>query len=249
VRLPSWATVVAVGVLALGLVANIDKLVDAGAQGRRAAEGVGAAYGAVEISSKPVPPNYNPLGFFYPTADQYLDITDHFGSLGYSADEIRARSPRARMVADRVLLTTEGVQPRVGASAAARAALGPGTVRALQGTASDAGGCQRLQPRPDAGSFAPQPSILPPPITASASPPALAEVILAPGSAVQIAAQRLGDVALRAGRFVDVPSWPIELPPTGRSASIGTPSDGATLPWRLVVYSHEPVSLCGLGPA
>jgi hypothetical protein len=245
VRLPSWATVVAAGVLALGLVANVNQLVDAGAEGRRAAEGVRAAYGAVEISSRPVPPNYNPLGFFYPTADQYLDVTDHFGSLGYSPAEIRARSPRARMVADRVLLRTEGIQPRIEASPGPRAALPPQVASPLQGTVTDDRGCLRLQPRPEAGSFAPQPSVLPPPITASASPPALAEITLTPGSGIQIGAKRLGEVAMRAGRFVDLPLNPIQMPATGRFASIAVPADGAALPWRLVVYSHEPVSLCG----
>jgi hypothetical protein len=249
VRLPSWATVVAAGVLALGLVANVNQLVDAGAQGRRAAVGVRAAYGATEISSKPVPPNYNPLGFFYPTADQYLAVVDHYGSLGYSAAELRTGPARAKMVADRVLLASERIQPRIGASPGPRAALAPQTAAPLQGTVRDDRGCLHLQPGPGAGSFAPQPSVLPPPITASASPPALAKITLAPGSGIQIAAKRLGEVALRAGRFQDAPLNPIQMPPTGQFASLAVPADGAALPWRLVLYSHQPVSLCALGPS
>ena len=248
VRLPSWATVVALGVLALGLVANINQLVDAGAQGRRSADVVRAAYGATEISPTPPPPDYNPLGFFYPTADKYLAAAEDFGSLGYSATELRTRPARARMVADRTLLRAEGIQPKVGTSAGPRVALSPQVATPLQGTVSDARGCLRLEPGPEAGSFAPQPSVLPPPITASASPPALAEITLPPGGGIRLAAKRLSEVAVRAGRFSDVPITPLEMPQAGRFASLVLPADGVSLPWRLVVYSGGPVSVCGLRP-
>lgn len=100
---------------------------------------------------------------------------------------------------------------------------------------------------PGVSSFAPQPSIPPPPpASSSSSPPALAEVALPPGG-VSIAARRLGEVALRAGRFTDVPTLALEMPAAGRFASLAIPADGVVLPWRLIVYSPEPVSVCGLG--
>jgi hypothetical protein len=249
VRLPSWATVAALGVLALGLVANINQLVDAGAQGRRAAEVVRATYGAIEISPTPGPPNYRPLGFIYPSADRYLAAAEDFGSLGYSATELRTRPARTRVVADKTLLTVEGIGPRLETSPGARDPLAPGIATPLQGTVRDDRGCLRLQPTSGAGSFVSQPSVLPPPITASASPPALAEITLSPGAGIQMAAKRLGEVALRAGRFADVPTPPLEMPQTGQLASLAAPPDGVAVPWRVIVYSRGPVSLCGLRPA
>jgi hypothetical protein len=249
VRLPSWAAAVAVGVLALGLVANVNQLVDAGVRGRSGADGVKAAYGAMEISSKPLPPNFSPLGSFYPSGDQYLAIAEDFGSLGFSAEELGTRPARTKLVADRTLLRTEGIRPRIETSPGSREAFAPQLAAPLQGTVRDDGGCLRLQPRPDAGSFAPRPSVLPPPITASASPPALAKITLPPGMGMRMAAKRIGEVALMIGRFADVPATPLQIPPTGRFASLTVPADGSELPWKLIVYSHEPVSLCGLGPA
>jgi hypothetical protein len=66
---------------------------------------------------------------------------------------------------------------------------------------------------------------------------------------VSFAAERLGEVAVNAGRFADLPALPLELPKGGRSASIAVPKDAAPLPWRLLVYSQRPVTLCGLGPS
>ena len=249
VRLPSWATVVALGVLALGLAANINQLMDAGSQGRRAAEVVRATYGAIEISPTPAPPNFSPLGFIYPAAHRYLAAAEDFGSLGYSATELRSRPARTRLVADRVLLSVEAIGPRLETSPGARAPLAPGLATPLQGTVRNDRGCLRLQPRPGVASFTPQPSVLPPPITASASPPAIAEITLPPGGAIQMAAKRLGEVALRAGRFADMPTTPLEMPQTGRFASLAAPADGVAMPWRLIMYSRGPVSLCGLRPA
>jgi hypothetical protein len=249
VRLPSWATVVALSVLALGLVANINQLVDAGARGRHSAYVVRAAYGATEISPTPPPPDYNPLGFFYPAADKYLAAAEDFGSLGYSATDLRTRPPRARMAADRTLLSAEGIQPRLETSLGPRGALAPQLATPLQGTVRDDRGCLRLQPKPGAAAFAPQPSVLPPPITASAPSPALAQITLPPGAGIRLAAKRLGEVTVRAGRFADVPIAPLEMPQSGRFASLAVPADGVALPWRLIVYSGGAVSVCGLRSA
>ena len=249
VRVPSWAAVVALGALALGLVANINQLVEAGAQGRRTADVVRATYGAIEISRTPPPPNYSPLGFIYPSADRYLAVAKDFGSLGYSAAELRVRPANVRLAADRTLLTVEGIAPRIERSPGAREPLPPGLAIPLQGTVRADGGCLRLQPSAGAGSFSPRPPVLPPPTTASALPPALAEISLPPGRGIQVSAQRLGEVGVRAGRFADAPTTPLQMPQTGRFASLATSADGVGLPWRLIVYSRAPVSLCGLRPA
>ncbi len=245
VRLPVWAKAVAVGVLFLGLVGNVNRLVDAGAQGREAAEGVRAAYGATEIAARPIAPNYNPLGPSYPTAEQYLEIADHFGSMGYSAAELPGRSAMARYVADRTLLNAEAVQPTIETTPIARTPLPPRLVAPVQGTTLYRGGCVRVRPRPAATSFAPQPTVLPPPNTAGGHPPALAKVTLRPGTGILMAARRVGAIAIRAGRF-GMATTPMEPAPGGRFASLAVPRDGSGLPWRLILYSPESVSLCGL---
>jgi hypothetical protein len=119
----------------------------------------------------------------------------------------------------------------------------------LQGTSSTAGGCLRLRAARGADAFSPQPSVLPPPqVEGSTAPPALAEVILPPGG-VSIEASRIDEVGLRLGRFADLPALPLETPAAGRHASLAIPGDDLTRPWKLIVYSREPVSLCGLAPA
>jgi hypothetical protein len=228
VRLPSWATAIAMGVLALGLVANIDRLEAAGSESRRASDGVRAAYGATEISSKPVPTNYNPLSASYPTADQYLTIAERFGSLGYSAAELRTRPADVRSVADRTLLRAEGIQPRAEASPDPRYPFPPPLATSLRGTMRDDHGCLRLQPRDGA---------------------ALAEIVLPPGSGIRIAARRLGEVDVRARRFADVLATRLEMPQSGRFASLAVPADGADLPWKVTLSSPRPVSVCGLASA
>jgi hypothetical protein len=87
-----------------------------------------------------------------------------------------------------------------------------------------------------------------PPLRGSATAPALAEVTLPPGG-VSISAARIADVGLRIGRFADLPAVPLKTPAAGRAASLAIPTDGVALPWKLIVYSREPVSLCGLGTA
>ena len=243
---PSWTAWIATGVLGLGLVANIDKLESTGAQNRRLAESVRAAYGATEIASKTVGPNYRPLGFFYPDAAHYLDAVRAFGSMGYSPAELQTRPAATRVGADKVLLRAEQVEPKVEPSPDPGGPP-PGLATTPQGTVRSAGGCVRLRPRHGEGSFAPQPPIWPPPFTrASVPPPALAEITMPPAG-VWVAAERLAEVGARIGRFADVPSVPVEMPSAGHFASLATPADGVAVPWKLMVYSPVPVSVCGLG--
>jgi hypothetical protein len=241
-RAASAATVV----LALGLVANIDQLNSEGAFGRRLGDQIRAAYGAIDIASNTDPPNFYPLGFFNPTTDSYLAVRRAFGSIGYSPAELQTRPAATRILADRTLVQAERVEPEPSNGQDGDQA--PTLASAIQGTARQAGGCLILGPMQGVNSFVAQPSIPPPPPgQASPGAPALAEVTLPPGGA-SIVAARLGQVAVRIGRFADPPQLPLMMPRAGRFASLAIPEDGVAVPWRLIVYSSEPVSVCGLAP-
>ncbi len=251
-RLPSRpgraAALAAAGVLALGLAANIDQLSDIGAQNRRFTQPVRAAYGATEIASKSVSPDFYPLGFFYPRADTYLAAVRAFGSMGYSAADLRSKPANVRSAADRILVEAERVKPRAESALRPGGGQGPQVANAVQGTAREAGGCVSLRPARGARSFAAETAIPPPPsIQGSVAPPALAELTLPPGG-IQIAAKRLGAVSVRIGRFASVPRVALIMPRAGRFAFLSIPQDRAALPWKLIVYAPEPVSVCGLGP-
>jgi hypothetical protein len=247
VRLPGWGAWAATGVLALGLVANLDRLHDAADEQRPLTQRVRASFGAVEIAAGVVQPEYRPLGLFYPTAGQYLDASHAFGSLAYSPEELTGSPPPVTAAADTVLVGAMrlGLQPARETSS--NGTQPPRVAAALQGAAEAAHGCVELRPTAGASAFAPQPSVLPPPrVEGSASPPALAEVTLSAGG-VSLAADRLAEVGLRLGRFAVAPTLPLRMPQAGRVASLAIPEDGVALPWKLVVYSRRPVTLCGLG--
>jgi hypothetical protein len=246
VRLPAWGAWAATGVLALGLVANLDRLHDAGNQSRLTGASIRAAFGATEIAAATVRPAFAPAGFLYPSAGEYLDIVRAFGSPAYSPTELGEASPRLRQVADGTLFGAMRLEARPAHRTPSGRARPLRLEKALQGTAATVGGCLNLKPVPGAAVFAPQPSVLPPPpVMGSASPPALAEVTLPPGG-VSVAADRLDDVGMRLGRFADPPALPLKTPRSGDAASLAIPEDRVAVPWKLVVYSREPVSLCGL---
>jgi hypothetical protein len=245
VRLPAWGAWAATGVLALGLVANLDRLHDAGVQQRLQAEQVRASFGAVQIAAEVVQPTYRAHGLFYPTAHEYLDAVRAFGSPAYSPAQLAARPPGTRAVADSTLAQAMGLRVRAKRSTSPTGPP-PQVDTELQGTSKASGGCLELQPARLAAKFVPQESVLaPPPIEGSAPPPALAEVTLPPGG-VSIGAERIAQVGLRVGRFADSPAVPLAMPQAGAAASLVIPEDNVALPWKLVVYSSEPVRACGL---
>jgi hypothetical protein len=246
VRLRSWGAWIATGVVALGLVANVYELNDAGTKLRSLTDPVRAAYGATEIASKTVQPNYLPLGFFYPAADRYLAAARAFGSVGYSPAELAGRPAATRLAADKTLVEAEQVDTDVRSPRAAGGEQAPQVEHALQATTRKTGGCLTLRPSPDHEAGPLDPSIPPPQSLTGA--PALAAITL-PRGGVSIAAQRLGEMGISVGRFAELPAVPLEMPEAGHYASLAIRDDGVAVPWRLIVYSSERVSLCGLGPS
>jgi len=201
------------------------------------------------IAAKTVRPDFYPLGFFYARAGDYLAAVRAFGSMGYSPAELQTRSATTRFFADKTLLEAEQVTPKVESSQVSKGERAPRLAVPLLGTSRETRGCLRLRPRRGVSSSVSQPPVPPPPPPSGVgAPAALAEITVPPGG-VSLSAKRLGNLAVNAGRFADQPAVPLELPEGGRFASIAFPKDAVPLPWRLLVYSSQPVTLCGLGPS
>jgi len=164
---------------------------------------------------------------------------------GYSLEEAdNLRKACGKKI--RTLIQAERVSTEPESSPGEPADQVPTVARALQGSTRETGGCLMLRPMRGVNSFASQPSIPPPPSgQASSGAPALAEVRLPPGGA-SIVAARPAQVAVRIGRFAEPPRLPLTMPGAGRYTSLAIPQDGAAMPWRLIVYSPKPVSMCGL---
>jgi hypothetical protein len=102
-RPATWIKIGAATVLALGLAANVSRLDQVSDGGRSGAAPVRTSYGAIEIAQDTVSPSYRPLGSIFPDAGAYLDLASDFGSFAYTADQLRAASPSARLLADETL--------------------------------------------------------------------------------------------------------------------------------------------------
>src|SRR5581483_4049744 len=242
-RLPSRAWLAATGVLALGLVANVDRLEGSGERGRRLSDYVRAALGATELAAPAVRPGYYPLGFFYGDAGSYLAAVRAFGSMGYSPAELGTRPEATRLAADTTLIAAERLGLKRAPSHAPGRGTAPRLAAAFQGRPQTARGCLVLRPGRGSRPLPPRAPAAPP--GPSAGLPALAEVTArAPG--VSVHARRPGRVAIAASRFADPPGVPLRMPRSSSSASLAIPADGAAIPWRLTVYSAQPVSLCAL---
>jgi hypothetical protein len=242
---PNWMLWAATGILALGLVANIDRLNDVGDSGRRSATQIRANFGATEIASDVVDAGYRPLGVYYATAGEYLDAVHAFGSPAYSPSQLTQLAAPVRGAVDAVLINEMRLRLQP-ADAGSSAGTAPRVAAALQGRSHREAGCTALRPIGDAQAFAPSTGALPPPPgSGSAPPPALGELVLPPGG-VSIRAPGGSRTALRLGRFADAPMLPLEMPQGTEEARLVIPDDASTVPWRLVVYAHAPVSVCGL---
>jgi hypothetical protein len=103
---------VAVIVLALGLIANLNQLSDAGQRGRVLATQLRAGYGAIEGAEGAVSGDYAPNGFLFPNAGDYFAFTHDFGSFGFSTDQLESAPVSRRVRADQVLLGGLGIAAR-----------------------------------------------------------------------------------------------------------------------------------------
>ncbi len=166
-------------------------------------------------------------------AGVYYRIRDSFGSPALTPGELLEAPEPDRERADRLL------------SALVRARLQPGgegpsgplpRVTAAPGVERRSGGdCLRLEPRRTGSSRA----------TVASGAPALATVELPPGGVTLKSGSPGYLPVVRLGRFSDRPGVPLDVP----EASVATlaPSRGGApeVPWRLLVLSTRPLTVCG----
>jgi len=118
---PSWprtdrgravAATVAVGLLLVSLVGNVDQLRDGGAQLRSVSDYVQAELRAVELARGRVRSDFRPDTARAPqvTAGAFLSAVDALGSPAYSVARVRQAPESVRIAADRVLLDALGVR-------------------------------------------------------------------------------------------------------------------------------------------
>jgi hypothetical protein len=87
-----------------------------------------------------------------------------------------------------------------------------------------------------------------PPTDTETSPPPLAELVPS-APMTTVSAKRLDEVGLRIGQFVDPPTVSLDAAAIdGRLGLIQTPRGPSGLSWKLLVYSSQPVQVCGAAP-
>jgi hypothetical protein len=202
-RLPDWGMWLASAVLLVSLWPNIDRLHDAGRDERHTSEIYRAKWSAVEFAGASARPGYMPDVYSFP-ASEYLAAVRAYGSGGYSAASLAARSNDARSEADRALVDALGVglEPVGGAASAARRCHRVSAGRSVELTL------------PEGGAW------------------------IGPGP--------LSGATLSLGRFGDRPTIPLTPPAHKGAAALRIPPDRAGVPWRILIESQRPVTVCGL---
>jgi hypothetical protein len=184
-----------------------------------------------------------------PGVGHAIAATDRFGDPALTLAELEAQPNRVRSYADLTLGRVLGI----GLAAPAPdqrlvAAAEPRVEQLLEGEARTRGDCVALEPRSDPTSTPAESVAAAPPTAAVTPPPPLAELVpSAPITTVK--AKRLDEVGLRIGQFVDPPSVSLGTAAIdGRLGLIQTPRGPSGLSWKLLVYSRQPVRVCGVAP-
>jgi hypothetical protein len=217
-RLPNWVMWTSTAVLILSLWPNIDRLHDAGRQARLDSDLIRARWGAVEIAGQNAQPDFRP-DVYSPTASEYIHATRAYGTAAYPPATLATRSAPVRAVADTTLVGALGLELRP-APPVPPAQGRPPRVKRPFGSAAPARGCRAVQPP-------------------------LATFALPKGGA-SIRADRLGDATFSLGRFADQPTVPLTPPANASAAALRIPPDDLRAPWKLLITSREPVTVCGL---
>ena len=255
-RVRGWAALALTGVLVLGLVYNVDRLRDGGATARLDSQRALAQYTVYEMAGSRLREDFKPSEFAA-TAGEYADAAARYGSV--TEPIAGARGGALRWFARR--LTTRWPDPSVWRSAPLRGSDRPGRGRHAWFRSSGprwpaargASACGRaawpaevapttvpLEPepvhdgRPEAGD------------TRGGAPtaPKLAE-LSAPSEGLVLSAPDISKTAILVGRFAP-PSAQLDRPERARFGTLRFPADGLTPPWRVIVASSEPVTVCGL---
>jgi hypothetical protein len=233
VRPPKWAMWAGTAVLALSLLANVDRLADASRDVRATSDLYKAEWGAVEIAGRGTQPGFRPE-FYLPTAQEYFTVVDAYGgTAAYTPDELGTRPPLIRAAADRVLVGALGLQLAPTSAAPPHGGDAPRVARTLTGSARTRSGCVQLRPAEDL------------PSAGEPAAPPLAELDV-PNGGVWIGGDRLAEAGFLVGRIADAPAIRLPPPTTGKAAILRIPVDAVRLPWRLLIASPRSVAVCGL---
>jgi hypothetical protein len=194
---------------------------------------------------------------FEATAGEYADAAARYGSVTEPVAEIAGAPLAVRQGADNALAGSFGVALHPARAQGSRGAAAPRVVRELGARVIPERGCLRLQPIPPRAGEAPTNVTLDPNPSRKAvlrrairgepppTVPQLAE-LAPPGGGVSVSAPDIGKTAFLVGRFAP-PLARLDRPERARFGTLRLPTAGLTLPWRVIVASSGPVTVCGLG--
>jgi len=258
-RVRGWAALALTGVLVLGLVYNVDRLRDGGATVRLNSQEALAQYTVYEMAGSSLREGFKPSDFF-PTAGAYADAASRYGSVTEPAAELAAAPAVVRQAADDALAGSFGLALHPAQGLGSAGSQVPRVVHQLGARVVRGQGCIRLQPSRPASGVAPTTVPLNPNPSRKAAlrrllrgeaPPArstapeLAE-LAPPNGGLRLSAPDISKTAILVGRFASPPSAQLDRPERAHFGTLRLPADGLTLPWRVIVASSEPVTVCGL---
>ncbi len=257
-RIRGWAALVALGgVLALGLVYNINQLRDGAATARAESKAAVGQYTDYEFAGTALRRGYQPNSFS-PTAGDYAAAAAAYGSAADSPAELEQASVPVRRAADAALAGSLGIALRPGAPPARAAAKSPKVERVLWGRAVRRPGCVRLLPHRTGGSMpkmiplgpTPSPNLFlretpkGEPVPPAPLVPELAELV--PSSGGLRLGPKASRIAVLLGRFAPPPSAELDRSHLDAGATLRLPADGPAPHWTVTVASLAPVTVCGL---
>jgi hypothetical protein len=229
-KLPGWSMWAASAVLLVSLWPNIDRLHDAGRQYAQESEQYRVEWSAVEIAGPSAQPGFR-FNSFSPDAGDYLAVVRDFGHGGYTADEIARKPEGLRHLADANEVAALGLKlepvpgpPRGGV---------PPQLADPGIAATKRAGCTTVS----RGT----------PAAETASEARGVEFLLPTGGA-WLGLSAPAGAGIYLGRF-DQANVPLGPPAGARGLELRIPPDRASLPWRLLVRSPSPITVCGLVPS
>jgi hypothetical protein len=262
VEIRGWAALGAIAVLALGLVYNLDRLRDGGAQLRAASQAVLGAYSAYELAGRRLHEDYQTgeLGRTATSAREYVDAAAAYGSAADSPAQLATAPLPVRRGADAALAGSLGIALRDASRAGPEEARAPRVEQVFSGRVIRRRGCLRLEPAPPSSAVAtrriplnPNPSptralkyiLRDEPVKPIPTVPELAA--LDPGGrGLRLHAPEVHNTAVLLGRFAQPPSGQLPRPGRGQAASLRIPAIGPGPPWRVTLAASAPVTACGL---
>ncbi len=253
-RVRGWAALVLTGVLALGLAYNVDRLRDGGATARLDSQRALAQYTVYEMAGSSLREDFKPSAFA-PTAGEYADAAARYGSVTEPVAELAAASLPVRQAADAALAGSFGVALHPVRERGAAGPL-PRVVQELGARVARRHGCLRLQASRPANGAAPATVPLNPNPSSEMTlrwalrgeaPPTVPELaeLAPPSEGLLLATPDISKTAILVGRFAP-PLAQLDRPERARFGTLRLPAAGLAQPWRVIVASSEPVTVCGL---